>query len=53
MVLYMWATGVGVSSIYSVFGAISASSNLTLEDLNQGTGYMVREIYDRSWHDVI
>lgn len=41
MIAYMMAVGVSTAAMYSVFGDIQANSTLTLNNLNQGTGYMV------------
>lgn len=41
MIAYMMAVGVSTAAMYSVFGDIQANSSLTLDNLNQGTGYMV------------
>ncbi|KAK6379067.1 hypothetical protein LTS17_006771 [Exophiala oligosperma] len=40
MIAYMMAVGVSTAAMYSVFGDIQANSTLTLNNLNQGTGYM-------------
>ena len=44
MVFYVVAVGVSSAAIYSVLESISSNSRLTLDDLNQGTGYMVRTL---------
>ena len=40
---YTFAIGITSASIYSVLEPIEKSTGLTLNDLNAGTGYMVRE----------
>ena len=38
---YTFAVGIASAAIYSVLDAIEAETELTLDDLNSGTGYMV------------
>ena len=40
MLAYSFAVGVSGAAIYSVFGDILATTSLTLNDLNSGTGYL-------------
>jgi len=39
---YTFAIGIASAAIYSVLDPIEKSTNLTLSNLNAGTGYMVR-----------
>lgn len=40
MIVYCYAVGIPSSSIYSVLVNITLSTNITLDELNAGTGYM-------------
>ena len=47
---YTFAIGIASAAIYSVLDAIEEDTELTLDDLNAGTGYMVLIQYPQRKH---
>ena len=47
---YTFAVGIASAAIYSVLAAIEEDTNLTLADLNAGTGYMVLTLQSSKKH---
>lgn len=47
---YTFAVGITASALYSILDPIEKDTGLTLNDLNAGTGYMVREKFQCLCH---